>query len=274
MSVQTEIDRIINAVDAAHTKVAEKGGTTARPYLVGNLADAIASIPEAKEPVLQPYKTVIPSTSHQSVVPDEGYDGLLEVKVGAVPTAERAKPSLSVNDAGLITATSRQPEGYVEGGVETVTRQLQTTSGGLIIRPGTARKVAAYGSTYITGGNLYVDGDANLKAENIKSGVSIFGVAGSYEGSGGGSGGVETCTLTVLPPDAPMPPGFLFMYVTDGNMKPLKIDVTATGDYIVAKNTLLLCDSRMIVLTGSYYSVSDAETAVHVTGDCSFMYLG
>lgn len=45
MSVRTEIDRIITAVHAAHEKVAEKGGTTAPPYLVANLADAIDTIP-------------------------------------------------------------------------------------------------------------------------------------------------------------------------------------------------------------------------------------
>ena len=44
MSVQTEIDRIIGAVESAHEKVIAKGGTSARPYLVGNLADAIDTI--------------------------------------------------------------------------------------------------------------------------------------------------------------------------------------------------------------------------------------
>ena len=32
-----------------------------------------------------------------------------------------------------------------------------------------------------------IKGDANLVASNIKNGVTIFGVAGTYEGSGGGS---------------------------------------------------------------------------------------
>lgn len=49
MSVQNEIDRIITAVQAAHAKVAAKGGKTAQPYLVGNLASAIDTIPVGEE---------------------------------------------------------------------------------------------------------------------------------------------------------------------------------------------------------------------------------
>ena len=38
--------------------------------------------------------------------------------------------------------------------------------------------------------DIIVKGDPNLVAGNIKSGVSIFGVSGSYVGSGGSSGGL------------------------------------------------------------------------------------
>lgn len=85
MSVRTEIDRIITAVEAAHEKVVQKGGTTSRPYLVGNLESAIDSIPKATAPKLQE-KSVTPSKSAQKVVPDSAYDGLSEVNVGAIPS--------------------------------------------------------------------------------------------------------------------------------------------------------------------------------------------
>lgn len=45
MSVQTQIDRITNAVESAHQKVEEMGGTTVQPYRVENLEEAIGSIP-------------------------------------------------------------------------------------------------------------------------------------------------------------------------------------------------------------------------------------
>lgn len=49
MSVQTEIDRISTAVQNAHLKVIEKGGTSVAPYLVANLPDAIDTIPEGTD---------------------------------------------------------------------------------------------------------------------------------------------------------------------------------------------------------------------------------
>jgi len=123
MSVQTQIDRIITAVDAAHAAVAEKGGTTARPYLVANLADAIATIPEAQVPLLQ-MKTVAPTTSQQVITPDSDYDGLSQVTVSAMPTATQAVPNITVSDSGLISASAVQAAGYVAAGTRTSTAQL------------------------------------------------------------------------------------------------------------------------------------------------------
>ena len=52
------------------------------------------------------------------------------------------------------------------------------------ITPGTSAKTAISAGTYAAGAAT-VAGDANLVAGNIKEGVSIFGVTGSFAGGGG-----------------------------------------------------------------------------------------
>ena len=60
-----------------------------------------------------------------------------------------------------------------------------TTKAAATITPGTtAQTIAA--NTYLTGAQT-ISGDADLVAANIKKDVSIFGVTGTYEGSGGSS---------------------------------------------------------------------------------------
>lgn len=147
---------------------------------------------EETEPKLQS-KTVTPTTSLQTVNPDSGYDGLSKVTVNAMPTATQATPSISISSAGLITAKSTQGAGYVASGTKSATKQL-TTQSAKTVTPTTSNQTAVASGRYTTGA-ITVKGDANLKAENIKSGVSIFGVTGSYAGSGGSGG--DTCTATI-----------------------------------------------------------------------------
>ena len=128
--------------------------------LIAQIKNAVDSLPdsEGKKIVLQS-KIVIPSTDVQSITADEGYDGLVDVTVNAIP------------------------DSYVE---PTSTKEATTYT------PTTSDQTIASG-IYLTGTQT-IKGDANLIAENIVSGKSIFGVNGS---ASSGGGGVETCTVNI-----------------------------------------------------------------------------
>lgn len=115
-------------------------------------------------------KTVSPSESAQTIKADNGYDGLSQVTVNAVSKT------------------------YVGSGV--------TKKSAATYTPGTSNQTIA-ANQYLNGAQT-IKGDANLVAGNIKSGVSIFGVAGTYAGSGssGGSGNnnVEAYVVTSTSP--------------------------------------------------------------------------
>ena len=106
-------------------------------------------------------------------------------------TTITAAPTITVDSDGLITATVSGSQsvtptvsaGYVASGTAgtiTVsgsdTEQL-TTQAAQTITPTTSNQTIASG-TYLTGVQTIL-GDADLVASNIKSGVTIFGVAGS-----------------------------------------------------------------------------------------------
>lgn len=132
-----------------------------------------------KQLTTQGAKTVVPSTSKQTAVASGVYTtGLIEV--AAMPTATQATPAISVSTAGLITASSTQSAGYVAEGTKSATKQLPT-QGAKTITPSTADQTAIASGVYTTGA-ITVKGDANLAAANIAKGVSIFGVAGTFEG--------------------------------------------------------------------------------------------
>lgn len=123
------------------------------------------------------------ATASQILAPYTAYVASGKV-TGTIQTRTQATPSISVSSGGLITATSTQQTGYVSGGTKTATRQL-STQGAQTITPGTSNQTIPSGK-YLTGTQTIL-GDSDLVASNIKSGVRIFGVTGTYSGSGGGS---------------------------------------------------------------------------------------
>ena len=111
----------------------------------------------------------------------------------SVATAAHPKPTIS-RSGGTITAQHVQSAGYTSGGTTTETLSI-TTQSGKTVTPGTSRQTAV-ASGRLTTGAVYVAGDANLVAANIKSGVSIFGVAGSYAGQSVLSYSLDNATLS------------------------------------------------------------------------------
>lgn len=116
-----------------------------------------------------------------------GADG--SVVTGTLTEVEQATPSISVSSGGLITASATQSGGIVAAGSKSATKQL-TTQAAKTVTPGTTNQTAVASGRYVTG-DVVVAGDANLKAENIAKGVSIFGVTGTHSGGGGGGAIIE-----------------------------------------------------------------------------------
>jgi hypothetical protein len=104
-------------------------------------------------PTLQS-KAVSPSESTQTVSPDSGYDGLSKVTVNAISSTYIGSDVTKKSAATYIPKTTDQ----------------------------------SIASGQYLSGTQAIKGDANLVAGNIKSGVNIFGVTGTYAG-GGSSGG-------------------------------------------------------------------------------------
>ena len=105
-----------------------------------------------------------------------------------VKHVDAAVPSIKVSDSGLITATSSQTEGYVSGTLKPTSSTYQLATQGYKEWTPTTTDQTIPELTFLTG-NQVIKGDSKLIPSNIKKGAAIFGVAGTYEGSGSSDGG-------------------------------------------------------------------------------------
>ena len=117
---------------------------------------------------------------------------------GAVSQALNAGGSYTIpagyhNGSGKVTANSlvgqtsaNATAAYISSGKTAwvngskITGTL-ATQGGSTTTPGTANKTIVTASKHVTG-NIVVAGNSNLAASNIKKGVNIFGVTGTFQG--------------------------------------------------------------------------------------------
>lgn len=161
---------------------AKKGTDT--KYKPSEMDAAIRSISTGSTGTILPTLTT-PASASNVLSGKQFIDQSGNAVTGTMSSVSAATPSISVSTSGLITASSTQSAGYVAAGTKSATKQL-TTQAGKTITPSTSSQTAVASGRYTTGA-VTVAGDVNLVRENIKSGVSIFGVTGNYSGSGGGN---------------------------------------------------------------------------------------
>lgn len=220
----------------------------------------------------------------------------------SVATATQVTPSVTVSSSGLITASATQTAGYVTAGTKSVTKQL-TTQSAKTITPSTSSQTAVASGVYTTGavtvaaipstyveptatktattytpttsnqtiaagtycsGAQTIQGDSNLIADNIKSGVSIFGVSGSYEGSGSGSGSgatIETCTV--------------YLYAEEPTTDTVTVYYTGVGPTPLSESMSAMSFMRdgftLTVVKGTVLTISISSDTWMSTGDATLM---
>ena len=167
-----KLQKILTTKSAIKQAIINKGVAVSDTDTFASYAEKIGSISSGVvTPTLQS-KVVSPTTENQKVTADSGYDGLSEVTVNAVDssidsniTAENIKSGVSILGVNGTLEVAK--------GEEEKTLALSMASGNQVITP-TSGKVM---------NKVTITKPSTLIAENIKNGIDIGGVIGTYEGS-------------------------------------------------------------------------------------------
>ena len=195
--VNTQTELIAQIVNTIEGKAA--GAAQATPIITVNKSNGLITATAGSKSstyqlAFQPAKTITPSTTSQIAV-SRGYYTGGSVTVAAVPTQTKTvTPTSSTQnvtpDSGKFLSkvtVNAIPSTYI---------RPSYTKAAATYTPTTANQTISAG-TYLTGTQT-IKGDSNLVAGNIKSGVSIFGVNGTYEGSGGDTSLVDSLLLRTI----------------------------------------------------------------------------
>lgn len=128
-------------------------------------------------------KLTTPGTSSDLLTGKELIDQYGRKVEGSMPINSNEVPTFGTTElekSGRLRATAIYRKGFYNGGTSSTSYYLPTQAG-TTITPGTETKTAVPSGKY-TLGAVEVAGDSDLKAENIKKGVDIFGVSGNYTG--------------------------------------------------------------------------------------------
>lgn len=166
------------AMQAKSLSVTQNGAWTVKPDSAYSGLSQVKVTVNVETEVVAQSKSVTPGASSKTVTPDSGYNALSKVVVAG--------------DSDLIPANIRSGVnifGVVGTYVQTVDAILQSKT----VTPGASSKTVRPDSGYDALSAVYVVGDSDLIPANIREGVNIFGVIGTY------STGQTYQTKTVTP---------------------------------------------------------------------------
>lgn len=179
-----------------------------------------------------------------------------ETATGKVSEVRAANIYIDVNkQTGLVTASGTQDAGYVPRSSLSKTYQL-TTQSAQTITPSTMQKTAVAANMY-TLGAVTVAGSPYLLPENIKKGISIFDVEGTYETS-----------PVIISPDSPKTAQITSYAVLGYNALNFSLD---GGPYTVNDMSVfaakLTISGSLAEASSSYMSLSNRAIYIYVMKD-------
>lgn len=173
-TIAEKLQKLLATKDAIKTAIISKGQPVADSDTFASYADKIAAIQTG----IDISDATAYATDVRSGKIAYGKRGRI---VGMAATVEAATPTITIDNAGNIAATTVQADGFVMGATKRASYQMPVTSLSSIAPSAQAQTFQTEGTYNLT--DITVSGDANLKPENIKDGVTIFGVTGTAKGS-------------------------------------------------------------------------------------------
>lgn len=120
-----------------------------------------------------------PGSAEHLLLDKELIDGQGNKIIGEMPIISLPQPNISVNANGVISVMTPPVQGYINASFPSFASKQLSTQAGRVIIPKPIPQIAVDTGVYTTG-QIVIDGDDDLIASNIKNGVSIFGVEGTY----------------------------------------------------------------------------------------------